>query len=1035
MNGIKRVWYPFTVRRGEAGIVLTLMLLYFFLGIAFSFSQAAGYALFLDRFDVDQLPYAYMTMGGALLVIGIIYLQLSKRLRLTYLIFTLMALLTTLSVLLRVGNSISDAPWLTFILPMWYLSLTNLGNIVVWTLAGQLVHVRQSKRLYGFIGAGRWLGFIVAGFSVPLLVQLVGTLNLLTLSGISVGVALIVYLVVAFRYGDKLASDTGQVSTSDDTASVEMNLFRNGYVLLTFLLVALWLSTHRVVGQLFYVETTQRFSGADELAAFLGTFLALISIAIIGLNVFVVAPFIKRFGLRTALLFTPLFQIVVFVVFMAADLAGATALLFVLASSGRFLNFAFAFSFDYGSFQILFQLLPTKQRMRAVVISETVVEPMANTLIGLVLLVLVDSRQFALVALLLLGLWGLVAIATRRRYPSILTQMLAKRRLGQTETDLDTEGTQVVLQQMLATPDAEAVIHAMAFLQEANRAQLIAALPALVEHPADEVRHQALLRVESWSVKDAYPTICRLMQDSPSPETKEMLLRARAVLDDGEETREQLVSVLDSSDSRLQRGGLIGLLRGGSLDGILLAGEKMVQLQNSDDPADRILVAQVVGQMGLRNLHQTLVNLLQDENLSVRRAALEAISSVQHPRLWPLAIDAVNDVRLRDLAVQALAKAGDDALFAIRDAFASDMHAGVLIHLARACARINTDQSATLLADHIAHEDGQVRLAIFKALTTFNCAADDVARTHFEQLLSEEMSYTTWLLQAGSHLATDPNMVLIHEAFDEELTGIRERVYCLLVFKYGTETVAPIRDSLLHTDSRQRSYALEFLDGILSQDLKAFVLPLFEHLTARDLSRYLVTERSLQPLDVAVHLHSIVDAPHALAPGWLCDIAQHYLNQLSPEGAPTASVIECINVLYDVEMLAGIPVSVLLDIAGHVRYLTVGSGRTIFEKGDLGRSMYIVVAGTLRVHDEDYELEILQSGSVFGEMALLDPEPRVASITALEDTALFRLDQESFTKLMVDHAEIGRGIIRVLIGRLRERARDVVQLQAQLDAI
>jgi CRP-like cAMP-binding protein len=67
--------------------------------------------------------------------------------------------------------------------------------------------------------------------------------------------------------------------------------------------------------------------------------------------------------------------------------------------------------------------------------------------------------------------------------------------------------------------------------------------------------------------------------------------------------------------------------------------------------------------------------------------------------------------------------------------------------------------------------------------------------------------------------------------------------------------------------------------------------------------------------------------------------------------------------------------------------------------------------------------QLLYARDVFGEMALLDPEPRTASITAVADTLLLRLDQAPFYELMDEHHQIARGIIRMLTRNLCARAR------------
>jgi len=81
--------------------------------------------------------------------------------------------------------------------------------------------------------------------------------------------------------------------------------------------------------------------------------------------------------------------------------------------------------------------------------------------------------------------------------------------------------------------------------------------------------------------------------------------------------------------------------------------------------------------------------------------------------------------------------------------------------------------------------------------------------------------------------------------------------------------------------------------------------------------------------------------------------------------------------------------------------------------------MNIIVDGKVKVHDEDKNFAELAERDVFGELAVLDPEPRSATVTALEDTTLFRLEQEAFYELMAEHIEMAQGVIRSLCRRLR----------------
>jgi CRP-like cAMP-binding protein len=106
------------------------------------------------------------------------------------------------------------------------------------------------------------------------------------------------------------------------------------------------------------------------------------------------------------------------------------------------------------------------------------------------------------------------------------------------------------------------------------------------------------------------------------------------------------------------------------------------------------------------------------------------------------------------------------------------------------------------------------------------------------------------------------------------------------------------------------------------------------------------------------------------------------------------------------------------------------------QKNLRGDCMYLIVSGRLKAHDGDHLLNYLEEGDVFGEMAVLDPEPRLASITAVEDAYLLRLDQEQpFYELMDDHLEVARGVIHVLSGHLRNRVQDVTELRNRLKVL
>jgi CRP-like cAMP-binding protein len=130
-------------------------------------------------------------------------------------------------------------------------------------------------------------------------------------------------------------------------------------------------------------------------------------------------------------------------------------------------------------------------------------------------------------------------------------------------------------------------------------------------------------------------------------------------------------------------------------------------------------------------------------------------------------------------------------------------------------------------------------------------------------------------------------------------------------------------------------------------------------------------------------------------------------------------LIEKVILLKMVQMFAHTPEELVAEIASMLTEVSFRKGETIFEKGDKGDSMYIVVSGRVRVFDGANTLSVLGEKEIFGELALLDPEPRSASVEAVEDARLFRLDEDTFSELMAGNLEIVRGVLHVLCDRLR----------------
>lgn len=91
-----------------------------------------------------------------------------------------------------------------------------------------------------------------------------------------------------------------------------------------------------------------------------------------------------------------------------------------------------------------------------------------------------------------------------------------------------------------------------------------------------------------------------------------------------------------------------------------------------------------------------------------------------------------------------------------------------------------------------------------------------------------------------------------------------------------------------------------------------------------------------------------------------------------------------------------------------------------FEEGSYSETMYIVLSGEVEIYKENKQIATRKPGDFFGEMALLESEPRSASVRPCTDTLLLEINKKQFESFIVSNSEIVLSILKSFSGRSRE---------------
>jgi CRP-like cAMP-binding protein len=113
---------------------------------------------------------------------------------------------------------------------------------------------------------------------------------------------------------------------------------------------------------------------------------------------------------------------------------------------------------------------------------------------------------------------------------------------------------------------------------------------------------------------------------------------------------------------------------------------------------------------------------------------------------------------------------------------------------------------------------------------------------------------------------------------------------------------------------------------------------------------------------------------------------------------------------------------------GHVASVTQeqmqSAGSMIFEEGDAGDALFMIVSGKVEVLRAKKRLKVLRDADYFGELAVLTGEARNASVRALTDCLLLRLERSDFHQVLAGNFEAVLAVIRNICKRLQQTGSD-----------
>ena len=662
------------------------------------------------------------------------------------------------------------------------------------------------------------------------IVGLTGTVHLLLIAGVGLSLCFVMLMVTERTQGHRFAR--GEDSEEVGTRRSLLQLCRDRYLSYFFILSLLSCVSFFLLDYVFYDQVESVYTSEAALAGFFGMFFAVLSLVNLVASGVIAARLLARYGVVAGLIAA---QAVAFLGVLSAlglaALALAGGFLWVLIGTKLFHEAATS-SVEAPTFRILYQPLRPADRLRAQAVRESIIEPTAIALAGFLILLLTEVWKLGSVGMsyVLVAFVGMTVVSVflvRREYVSALTRAISRRRLSGGLLSFEDASSQSILEETLKSDMPVEVITGLKLMEHAEHPSLDRFLTRALDHPDAGVRGHALERIETNHIGAATGRVMSLMETESDIEVRGEAVRVFCALSAGE-AFDAASPHLDSDEKPVRRGAIVGLLRSGELEGVVLAGSRLNELLKSSHPIARQFAAEVIGEVWRTSFYRPLLELLNDENTDVQRAAILAGGKLRNPKLAAPLIERLREPSLRESALKALVSLGETALPELAAAFdREEVTDAERVRLVRLIGRIRSDFSTRRLLDYLAVPHRRVRFAVLDELAgrNFHASGDAVGLIH--ECLRQEVQGAVWILTALQDLSEGEDMDLLATALQWEARHGRERILFLLSFLYPSQAILDAKEKLCSDHADMRANGLEVMDNLVTQDVKAMTLPLF----------------------------------------------------------------------------------------------------------------------------------------------------------------------------------------------------------------
>jgi len=997
------------------------------LGVAFFYTLALTY--FLKTNPIQNFPWVFVIAGAATMVFATIYARFEHH-GIPSRLFTGLAIIIVLLLIFcwwTMRSSI-DKMWIGILLLSVYQLIYYLNKMQFWGMSALSFDVRQSKRLFSVLSVGdlpaKFIGYTLV---VGLVASGKVTLDQLIYASIVSYLISIYVLRIIIKEEPELNLRLGHDEVHEEHHKSTTSPIVKGLMVLAVANVFCVM----LIEYLYAKEVKHHFDdlGGTAVSIIATTFAVSYGVATL-LKLFVSGRLLQRISLKFLIVAMPAIIMVSILVFWIITPSGHKH-----DSYNYFFIILFAIelilkeTLNKPLVLSLYQPLSKSQRLDGHTKVKGYFESAGMLLMGLFLMNVyrthdhIDLNFSTVVLMIALSVWAIVGFGFGRVYLNNLRDLIASKLMrGDRSLFLDPETANFLKKKLRSSEELE-VINAWDILQK-HAALKEEDLLVMLHHENNDFRTMALNFLPKLKMsKEEKKKIIQGMFKDERKNIRLLSLEKYAELVSDKEWDELIYrfSEIDEKQALYK-----GFLNQGDDKATKIDAVELRNWLSSDDPTIQKNALHILGLSDFSPFHEEIKIFLLHDQPELRRAAIQSAYRHADEEVIEHLVELLRQRKFGFEVIKCLRQIPENML-----EFLGDKLSGTGDFIDRKIIGIlvaHSDAGRNLVNQYLQVRKPEMRDVLASELI----AQSDKLKS--AKMIKEQMEYEKGLLD---HLNVELDDAIVQESIRKEAGYIFVRFLKWCYVYTGESSILKAIDHHNQDNDDKMATTIEAMQVSLPQSVFSMIRPYLEdkgrmktndpksfmenflrdHESYRDwLVGMLVSKLLSMDLDMANDLQNR-NSKFVLE----CLDGIQNISHMEKANFTSIKLLERVLLLKQTAMFENTDENYLLEIAEVMMEKEYSKGSMIFQEGDEGNSMYIIVSGEVQVAVAGHVLATLKEKEFFGDLSLLDPAPRSASASTTKECVVLELQDQAIYELMADHIDVTRGIIKVLCERLRRQ--------------